>query len=215
MMMKPIIIDTLKQQGLITDTIGSLPNNEIKPAFVVWARSEPKESFRGFIALSKYITTTPLTVYVDDVFSILVTKRGSAGQAQMNEKYTKFFESRGCIVKFSSVLYSEEFSDNVFPAICDLGRRTLFGEFIRCLPEDKRQDLTGLFLDETLHSLFELFLLERVATECNLLLVGHFCQAIVFYHRKTSSKYLPAMAIPRLGEDVSIEDYEKKLLNLR
>lgn len=204
------IISELKQRGLVTNVLGSIPS-KIRPALAVWARKEPKDSFLAFVALSEAITNEPLAVFVDDLCSQLVMERTQKDQAEMNERYREFFKSAGCIVKFSSEIYANEFSASVFPFLIELGRHVPVSEFRRCLPENKRQDFNKLTLDEILHLLLELSLLERVAKECNLLLVGHFSQAIVVCHRKTSQNPISAIAIPRLNSREEINDYKRKI----
>ncbi len=129
----------------------------------------------------------------------------------MNERYREFFKSAGCMVKFSSEIYDNEFSAGVFPFLIELGRHVPVSEFKRCLPENKRRDFNKLTFDEILHLLLELSLLEQVAKERNLLLVGHFSQAIVVCHRKTSQNPISAIAIPRLSSREEIDDYKRKI----
>lgn len=204
------IISEFKQRGLVTNVLGSIPS-KIRPALAVWARKEPKDAFLAFVALSEAITNEPLTVFVDDLCSQLVMKRTQKDQAEMNERYRKFFKAAGCIVKFSSEIYANEFLAGIFPLLIGLGRHVPVSEFKRCLPENKRRDFKKLTLDEILHLLLELSLLERVAKECNLLLVGHFSQAIVVCHRKTSQNPISAIAVPRLSSGEEIDDYKRKI----
>jgi hypothetical protein len=205
------IISKLKSRGLITNVIGSTPS-KIRPALAVWARKEPKDVFLAFVALSEAITNEPLAVFVDDLCSQLVMERTQNDQAKMNERYREFFEVAGCVVKFSSEIYANEFSAGVFPLLIELGRHVPVNEFKRCLPEDKRRGFNKLTLDEILHLLLELSLLERVAKECNLLLVGHFSQAIVVCHRKTSQNPISAIAVPRLNSREEIDGYKRKIV---
>lgn len=204
------IISKLKSHGLITNVLGSIPS-KIRPALAIWARKEPKDAFLAFVALSEAITNEPLTVFVDDLCSQLVMERTQNDQAKMNERYREFFKAAGCVAKFSSEIYGNEFSTSVFPLLIELGRHVPVSEFKRCLPKDKRRNFNELTLDEILHLLLELSLLERIAKECNLLLVGHFSQAIVVCHRKTSQNPISAIAIPRLNSKEEIDDYKRKI----
>lgn len=95
----------------------------------------------------------------------------------------------------------------------ELGRHVPVSEFRRCLPENKRQDFNELTLDKILHLLLELSLLKQVTKECNLLLVGHFSQAIVVCHRKTSQNPISAVSIPRLNSREEIDDYKRRIAN--
>jgi hypothetical protein len=207
------IISELKTRRLVTNVLGSIPS-KIRPALAVWARKEPKDSFLAFVALSAAITNEPLVVFVDDLCSQLVMKRTQKDQMEVNELYREFFKFAGCVVKFSSEIYANEFSASVFPFLIELGWHVPVSEFRRCLPENKRRDFNKLTLDEILHSLLELLLLEQVAKECNLLLVGHFSQAIVVCHRKTSQNSISAIAIPRLNSREEIDDYKRKIATL-
>lgn len=204
------IISEFKTRRLVTNVLGSIPS-KIKPALAVWARKEPKDSFLAFVALSEAITKEPLAVFIDDLCSQLVMERTQKDQAEMNERYREFFKAAGCMVKFSSEIYANEFSSSVFPSLIELGRHVPVSECRRCLPENKRRDFNKLTLDEILHLLLELSLLERVAKECNLLLVGHYSQAIVVCHRKTSQNPISAIAIPRLNSKEEIDDYKRKI----
>lgn len=204
------IISKLKSRRLVTNVIGSIPS-KIRPALAVWARKEPKDAFLAFVALSEAISNEPISVFVDDLCSRLVMERTQHDQAKMNERYREFFKAAGCIVKFSSEIYANEFSTGVFPLLIELGRNVPVNEFKRCLPKDKRRNFNELTLDEILHLLLELLLLERVAKECNLLLVGHFSQAIVVCHRKTSQNPISAIAVPRLNSREEIDDYKRKI----
>lgn len=204
------IISELKSRGLITNILGSVPS-KIQPALVVWARKEPKDSFLAFIALSKVLTNEPLVVFVDDLCSQLVMGRTGQDQAKINERYRKFFEATGCMVKFSSEIYAKKFSSGIFPFLIELGRQVPVSEFKRCLPENKRQAFSKVTLNEILHLLLELLLIEQATEECNLLLVGHFSQAIVVCHRKTSQNPISAIAVPRLNNREEIDDYKRNL----
>lgn len=206
------IIYTLKSQGLVTNILGSIPQI-VRPAFAVWARKEPKNPFQAFIALSRVISSEPLTVFVDDLCSQLVMKRSRIEQIKINELYSNYFNDSGCVVYFSSELYGNIFDAEIFPLFLESGRRVSVNEFKRCLPESKRRALNNLTLDEILHLLLELSLLEKVAKKCNLLLVGHFSQAIIVCHRKTSNNPISGIAIPKLNNVEEINEYKQKLQN--
>lgn len=209
--MKMSVISKLKSCELITNILGPIPLN-IQPAFVIWARKEPKDSFLAFVALSEKLTSKSLVVFVDDICSQLVMERTPEVQAEINERYREFFKNTSCIVKFSSEIYANELNDSVFQSFIELGRHVTINEFKHCLPENKRQDFNKLTLAEIMHLLLELLLLERVANECNLLLVGHFSQAIVVCHRKTSRNPISAIAVPRLNNKEEINDYKRKIV---
>lgn len=206
------IISKLKSLKIITNVIGLFPTEMIRPALVVWARKEPKDSFRAFIALSETLSNEPLAVFVDDLCSQLVTGRTQQEQASMSEQYHEFFSSAGCVVRFSSEIYATKFPNSVFPALIELGRQVPVNEFKRCLPKIKRQCINQLTLAEIFHLLLELLLLEQVKERCNLLLVGHFSQAIVVCHRKTSQNPLSAIAVPKLNGREEIDEYKQKLV---
>lgn len=208
------IISELKQRGLVTNVLGSIPS-KIRPALVVWARKEPKDLFLAFIALSEAITNEPLAVFVDDLCSQLVMGRTQKDQAAMNERYREFFKATGCIVQFSSEIYTNEFSTDIFPPLIELGGRVSVSEFKRCLPKNKRQDFNKLTLDEILHLLLELLLFEQVAKECNLLLVGHLSQAIVASHRNVSDGLLDAIVVPKFEDRCEVDRYIATIKNLR
>lgn len=205
-------ISKLRSRKIITNVLGPSPDGIIRPALVVWARKEPKNSFFAFIALSKAISNEPLAVFVDDLCPQLVMKRTEQEQANISEQYREFFNSAGCAVRFSSEIYATKFSDSIFPALIELGRQVPVNEFKRCLPKIKRQDFNQLTLTEVFHLLLELLLLEQVKERCNLLLVGHFSQAIVVCHRKTSQNPLSAIAVPKLNGREEIDDYKQKLV---
>ena len=174
------IVSKLRSRKMITNVLGTIPIETIRPALVVWARKEPKDSFLAFIALSKALTNEPLTVFADDLCSQLIMGRTQQSQARMNERYREFFGTASCIVKFSSEIYATKFPVGIFPFLIELGRQVPVSEFRRCLPENKKQNFNQLTLDEVLHLLLELSLLKQAKRECNLLLVGHFSQAISF-----------------------------------
>jgi hypothetical protein len=156
------------------------------------------------------LTSKSLVVFVDDLCSRLVTKRTQQDQEKMNNRYREFFETVGCMMRFSSEIYTTKFSTDVFPLLLRVGQRVPFSEFKRCLPKNKRNNLDNLTLDEVLHLLLELLLLEQVKEKCNLLLVGHFSQAIVVCHRKISQNPLSAIAVPRLNSRKEIDEYMRK-----
>lgn len=205
------IVSKLRSRKMITNVLGAVPIEMIRSALVVWARKEPKDSFLAFTALSRALTSEPLMVFVDDLCSQLVTGRTQQNQSEVNERYREFFGNEGCTVKFSSEIYATKFSTGIFQFLIELGRQVPVSEFKRCLPENKRQAFNKITLDEILHLLLELLLLEQVKEECNLLLVGHFSQAIVVCHRKTSQNPLSAIAVPRLNNKEEIDGYIRKL----
>jgi len=205
-------ISELKSRRIVTNIIGPFPTKAPRPALVVWARKEPKDSFLAFISLSRALSNEPLGVFVDDLCSQIITKRTLSEQQSMNERYSDFFVSRGCALTFSSEIYSAKFSTGIFSSLVRLGRQIPVNEFKRCLPEPKRRNFSTLTLGETIHLLLELLLLEQVKKKYNLLLVGHFSQAIVVCHRKTSPAPLSALAIPKLNSKEEIDAYVQKLL---
>lgn len=206
------MISKLRSRKMITNVLGPLPTETIRPALVVWARKEPKDSFHAFIALSEMLSNEPLEVFVDDLCSQLVTGRTQQEQAIINEQYCEFFSSAGCVVRFSSGIYATKFPDSIFPVLIELGRQVPVNEFKRCLPKIKRQNINQLTLAEVFHLLLELLLLEQVKERCNLLLVGHFSQAIVVCHRKISQNPISAISVPRLSDREEINNYKQKLI---
>ena len=206
------IFSKLRSRKIITDILGPIPTETIRPALVVWARKDPKDSFLAFIALSKTLSDEPLAVFIDDLCPQLVIKRTEQEQTKMNGRYREFFNSAGCVVNFSSEMYATKFPDGIFPVLIELGRQVPINEFKRCLPKIKRQDFNQLKIDEVFHLLLELLLFEQVKERCNLLLVGHFSQAIVVCHQKTSQNPLSAIAIPRLNNRKEIGDYKRRLV---
>lgn len=203
----------LRSQKVITNILGPVPNETISPALVVWARKDPKDSFLAFIALSKIISDEPLSVFIDDLCSQLVMKRSDQEQVKINDLYREFFSSAGCVINFSSEIYAAKFPDSIFPVLVELGRQVPISEFKRCLPKIKRSDFAKLNIGEIFHLLLELLLFEQVKERCNLLLVGHFSQAIVACHRRISQNPLSAIALPRLNNRKEIDHYKQKLLS--
>ena len=130
----------------------------------------------------------------------------------MNERYREFFSSAGCVVRFGSEIYAEKFPNSIFPALVELGRQVSISEFKHCLPKIKKQDFNLLAINEIFHLLLELLLFEQVKERCNLLLVGHFSQAVAICHRKISQNPLSVITVPRLNSKEDIEDYKRRLI---
>ena len=207
------VIDALRREGLVIDTIG-VPTKQTLPALVVWARKEPKYEFRALVALARTLSPEPPVVFVDDTCSRVITERSSTQQESLNGRYVDFFMGQGCEVRLSSSIYDALFGSDKMSAIMEIGMKIPLAEFIRCLPEKKRLGLTELHLGETLHALFELLLFEHVSKERNLLVIGQFSQAIVSTHRNVSDSPLAAVVVPRFNSHHEVDAYVAALENL-
>jgi hypothetical protein len=206
--MKRLSFKDLLGEGLITGIIGDLPPEErIRPALVVWARSPPKKAFRAFVLLAKRTSEHPLRVYVDDVCSRAVMKRSVDEQSSFNEEYRRFFEGSGVVLNFSSSIYGGQEEQDILPQVVEMAERVSLAEFVHCLPEKKRAHLEQFSFAETLHMLLELLLFERVKEECNILLSGKFSQSIVLSHRHISKDPLAAVILPKLSNEDELTKY--------
>ncbi len=209
------IITSFLESKLITNIIGTIPNSKIQPALVVWARKDPKYQFRALVALAQAITSHPLTVYVDDVCSQTIMGRTFREQEIFNNKYIEFFCELGCTVKLSSAIYKTCHSMSQMSFLMDIGHRISVAEFMRCLPEAKRLNLDHLYLGEIMHLLLELMLFEFVGKESNLLIVGHFSQAIIASHRNISNNPLTAIVTPKFKDRSEVNVYIATIKTLR
>lgn len=188
----------LINRGIVSSVIGSVPQ-EPRLALVVWARKPPKPPFAGLVSVAKAISRRKLSVYVDDVCSMFVTGKSDREQREMNRLYSNYFGDLGCDVAFSSILYGG-CENGVLSRLLAVGSKVTAGEFKQCLPEDKRIRLESLTADELLHALFELTLLDRVASERDSVLVGQFSQAILAAHRNVCASPLSAIVLSRIDD---------------
>ncbi|MGB9615299.1 MAG: hypothetical protein ACPL3B_07345, partial [Fervidobacterium sp.] len=134
------IIDRLLAEGLVLKIMGNVtPGSRL--ALVTWARNKPKDAFRAIVSLSKILSQYPLLVFVDDLCTRIFTQRNKQEQEFFNRQYYKFFTQRSCKVTFTSQLYSNMVIDSLFGQLMELGCKVPVMEFIRCLPENKRNNI--------------------------------------------------------------------------
>lgn len=194
------VVNDLRDRGLIADTLGTPPDNELHPGLIVWARKPPKDPFLAFIALAQKISTIPLAVFVDDLCARAVMERTEEDQRELNTLYRRFFEDRGCVVRFSSELYAMEVRE-MFSSLLSLGNKVSFGEFFHCLPSEKRESFSLLRMDEMFHMLFELRLLMEAQKTANVFLAGEFSRAILAAYHHVGKGAAAAIMVPRLSLD--------------
>lgn len=205
--------DLLLSRGIIAKIIGDIPNEKFSLAMVVQARSKPKHPFNAFIALSKILSEKPLTVYVDNLYSQIFFKRSRNQQFVIDEEYRQYFSSFGCEVFFSKEIF-EHNNLSLFPCLVDFASQVPIGELFGCLPAEKRLGLEKLKLDEVIHLLLEMILIEEVKKHQDVLLVGHGSQAIIATHRNVIKKPLPAIVVPRFLNVRDVDDYIKRISEL-
>lgn len=196
----------LKNQGLLSHTIGSIPSLP-NPAIVIWGKHVPRHDNLPLLTLSSLITDIKPTIYVDDVASRVFCGRTYKEQKKYNKLYTSFFANYRCEVYFSSDLYREEFGTDIHTPLLSIASRVSTSGFIRDLPEKKKNIYQKLPASEIMNALLELLLFEQVSKKHNSLVIRHFTQGIVWNYLKIAKKPLAAFVIPRLKDKKAINEY--------
>jgi len=203
-------VDRLKSDGLIVKTMGCLPKVDFSLAMILQARSVPKLPFEAFVFLSKVLSSLPLTVYVDNLYSRVFFNRTKDEQLFLDQQYLDYFTARGCKIVFSEDIFSG-CSPPLFFRLFDYASRVSAGELISCLPIEKRKKFDSLALDEIIHLMMELLFMEEIKKHHNVILVGHGSQAIVAEHRNVAESPLPAIVLPRFLNAKEVHEYVGRL----
>lgn len=206
-------IDLLLSKGIITKIIGNISNERFSLAMVIQARSRPKYPFKAFVALSKVLSEKPLAVYIDNIYSQIFFRRSSEQQVDLDEEYRQYFTDLSCKVFFSKEIF-ERIDFSLFSCLVDFAAQISTGELFGCLPVEKRAGLTELKLDEIIHLLLEMFLIEEAKKHQDVLLIGCSSQAIIATHRNVAKKPFPAIVIPRFLNTEEVDDYVNRIIEL-
>lgn len=161
--------------------------------FNIWTKNLPKD-YIGLYADYAQENDLTLTGIVDDLLPEVVFRRTSEETAAYNGAYKEFMERSG----FHDVRFVSEFMPSRkgdLEAIVDMGTKLSLTDFMRLLPEKKRNVQTSLTLSEMVDATWQLCVLESSvsALGINRFLTGK---------RSTALFRLAKEAIPGLTFDI-------------
>jgi hypothetical protein len=205
------LIDNLIKNKFIEKVIGDIPI-DLNLGFVVQARSLPKYPFKAFVELSRVLSKKSLCVFVDNLYSQTFLKRTDKEQEILDKEYQIFFKSLGCKIIFSKDIFFKKYSGHLLDSFLKIGKKISYCDFSQCLPEEKRNNILNLGVEEIFHTLIELLLFKYISNECNTLMIGYTSQAIInLYRNIESNEKLSAIITPKFSSNKDVGNYIKRI----